>query len=376
MLFMALAAWPSDALSAVSSARLGSEEHRQAMVAQIEAALERNVAAEARSRRGVKAPDVGGNTCASGKLLPEFYLLGVKNSATTSLFVDLGYRGVVAAPGKDWWYKEWQFFQQYSNMPLAEQQALWLSSLPDCPRNRTVMGDLSTTNIFVVQLPSDLAWSQTLGYPARSDLDYTTWDTPRLIRKFHHEAGGTMPKFLLMLREPLARTQSEYYHTLPLKNCNGCIVNGSFVDSFATNVALLQLKPPQISDWFWKGFYSRQIEEYLKYFSAERFLFVPNREYFAIDPRGFSSTVLSWLGIEAEPWSQAYHANSHSKPALDKELPPGTASREAYQAFMAPESERLVRTLALAHAQGAQLAGYAGPPGDVAAVRAWLERGW
>lgn len=372
----------AEGLTSISTAQFSSEERQQAIAAQIAAALAQQRAdAPAPVRRhgssvGTHAGEARENNCAGGKLFPEFYVLGAKNTATSSLWADLRDRGVWAAPGT-FDVKEWLAFQKYSNLPQLIQQAIWMESMPECPEEPRVMADFSVTNLFDVQLPSDLAWSMELGYPSRSEMDYKNWDTARLIRKFHDEAGAREPKFVIMLREPLERVQSEYYHTLPLKNCRGCMVNNSFVDSFATNVALLQQKPPQVSDWFWKSFYSRQIEEFLRYFDPKQFLFVPDKEYFAIKPAAFSASLLSWLNLDAQPWTEASHENEHtSRPPLDVELPPGTPTREAYEAFMAPENARLLSTLVKAHAFGATLAGYPGALGDATGVAAWLQRGW
>mmetsp|Transcript_77107 Transcript_77107/g.233723 ORF Transcript_77107/g.233723 Transcript_77107/m.233723 type:complete len:188 (+) Transcript_77107:3-566(+) len=180
--------------------------------------------------------------------------------------------------------------------------------------------------------------------------------------------------------EPLARTQSDYYHTLMmhnlLHNCRGCVTNGSFAEALAFNVGQLQQSPPQVTDWFWKAFYARQVEEYLRHFDAAQFSFVPNRQYFALNPQGFSAALLERLGIHAAPWAEASHSNSHKKPALESELPPGSAPREAFEAFFAAEEQRLVSALARAQLGGAWLAGYEGPPGDEAGVKAWLEASW
>jgi len=325
-----------------------------------------------------KAPADEAINCAMGKLLPEFYVLGAKNTATTSLYNDLNARGVVAAPGGAFKDKEWQFFKRTASLPEVRMGPLWLQSLPTCPETRQVMADFSVTNLFVVPLPSDLTWSKELGYPAKnSQQPPDLFDSARHIRQFHFFTGGRTPRFVILLREPLEHAQSEYYHTRPLKNCLGCMANSTFPDSLLANTALLRLRPPQVTDWMWKSFYSRQIEEYLKWFDPGQFYFVPFRQYIAVDPPAFSKSLLSWLGVEGEPWSEASHENEHSdRPPLDEELPRGSPVRAAFEAALEPENQRLARTLAMAHAQGARLAGFAGPSGDAAAVRAWLDASW
>mmetsp|Transcript_78263 Transcript_78263/g.181584 ORF Transcript_78263/g.181584 Transcript_78263/m.181584 type:complete len:354 (-) Transcript_78263:49-1110(-) len=316
------------------------------------------------------------SNCAFGKVIPEFYVLGAKNTATTSLSNDLRERGVWAAPRNK--AKEWQFFLRSDSLPDDEELlASWLAQLPECRKKRRVLADFSVTNLFANQLPADFEWSPQVGYAGRRHRAPDMWATAQRINHFHRTAGPATvpPKFVVMLRDPLARTQSEYYHTLPLQNCRGCMAKDNFVDSFALNVELLRHK--QMSDWFWKSFYARQIEPYEQEFNASQFMFVPNKEYFAFDPSGFSSELLSWLELpNAQPWEKASVANSHTKPLLDAELPPDHPARVTYQELMEPECQRLVQLLSRMHKRGAMLPGYTGPSGDEVAVRAWLENGW
>lgn len=315
------------------------------------------------------------NTCGRGKLLPEFYVLGEKNTATTSLSADLRSLGVVPAPVGE--AKEWLFFQKYAMPEEDKMMEQWLDALPECPTERKVLADFSVPNAYTVPLPSDLAWSQYYGYSTRRNTDETSWNTPRYVKDWYAKAGAEAPRFVAMLRDPLERIQSEYYHTLPLHNCFGCMANDTFAESFALNVELLKHSPMQLSDWFWKSFYGRHVEAWLEQFDASHFAFVPFREYISIDPPAFSQNLISFLGLEGTPWKEASHENSHeARPPLDEELPPSSPSRVAFEALMAPENDRLVKALARAHRGGAWLAGYSGATGDEAQVRAWLEHGW
>jgi len=322
--------------------------------------------------------------CKDSKLIPEVYVLGAKNTATSSLYNDLHEHSVTPAPHLSQkppepgsLRKEWTFFKAHAGEESLE--ALWSDSLPACPSGaRKVMADFSVTNLFTFQLPSDLRWSTEFGYPSKEKKGAVeSWDTARRILEFSGSAGSAL-KMLVMLREPLERIQSEYYHTLELRNCMGCMANGSFAESFKTNVELLKHSPPEVTDWFWKSFYARHIEEFLRYFDAAQFMFVPMRQY--IDPStspAFSRALLNWLDISEEPWKEASHKNEHEdRPPLDSELETRSASRRAFQAFMDVENRRLVSILAKAHVSGAQLAGYSGKPGDLEQTRRWLESSW
>mmetsp|Transcript_83052 Transcript_83052/g.251786 ORF Transcript_83052/g.251786 Transcript_83052/m.251786 type:complete len:376 (-) Transcript_83052:91-1218(-) len=316
-----------------------------------------------------RASSDGGSACRDGRLIPEFYLIGCKNTGSTSLSVDLRARGVLAAPRDK--HKEWQFFRRKAAVPVARQERKWLESMPRCPSNRTVMADFSMTNYFTVPFPDDLRMA-----PGLFDPTHEAWNTPTLIRQFSGDAAKKL-HFMILPREPLDRVQSDYYQSIPVGSCSSCTVHDNFADSFGFNAQLLQQSPPQVSIWFWRSMYARHLEEWLKHFDAAQFIFTPFRQYISVDPPAFSASLLSRLRIEAEPWLEASHENAHTdKQPLDVELPPGSASRQAFLSFFAAENERLVKLLARAHLAGAWLPGYSGVPGDESHVRAWLESSW
>mmetsp|Transcript_66629 Transcript_66629/g.206401 ORF Transcript_66629/g.206401 Transcript_66629/m.206401 type:complete len:386 (-) Transcript_66629:91-1248(-) len=318
-----------------------------------------------------RASSGGSSLCKDGRLIPEFYLIGCKNTGSSSLFADLSARGVIPAPGGP--HKEWQYFRRNARegTPVAEEERTWLHSMPQCPSNRTVMGDFSMTNYFTVPFPDDLRMA-----PGLFDPTHEAWNTPTLIRQFSGDAAKKL-QFMILLREPLDRVQSDYYQSIPVGSCSSCTVHDNFADSFGFNAQLLQQSPPQVSIWFWRSMYARHLEEWLKHFDAAQFIFTPFRQYISVDPPTFSASLLSRLRIQAEPWLEASHENVHyDKQPLDVELPPGSASRQAFQAFFAAENERLVKLLARAHLAGAWLPGYSGVPGDESHVRAWLESSW
>eukprot|EP00406_Dinophysis_acuminata_P028402 CAMPEP_0179350106 /NCGR_PEP_ID=MMETSP0797-20121207/74583_1 /TAXON_ID=47934 /ORGANISM="Dinophysis acuminata, Strain DAEP01" /LENGTH=211 /DNA_ID=CAMNT_0021065005 /DNA_START=102 /DNA_END=734 /DNA_ORIENTATION=- len=199
------------------------------------------------------------NLCVDGKLLPRLYVLGAKNSGTSSLWSDLKSGGVWTAPanGKE---KEWFFFKvlwQHTNATNEDAvRSLWLSSFLACPESGTLMGDFTVPNLFVVPVPPGFRHSAEFGFPAKHD-SVALWDTAALLRRFY---GGEARRvqFVIMLREePLARMQSEYYHTRSLHNCMGCMANETFADSLDLSTALATRSPPEVTDWLWKSMYAR-----------------------------------------------------------------------------------------------------------------------
>jgi len=315
----------------------------------------------------------GENYCAKGKLVPEFYVLGAKNAGTTSLAHDLMHLGVMATPRN--MDKEWNLFKARADDPGLEDR--FFASLPWCPSEQTVLGDFSATTLFAVPMPSDLTWSRDYGCPAKHTDNVGAWDAARLIHQLHATAGDRKPRLVVLLRDPLSRMQSEYYHTKPKFNCLGCMANATFAESLAFSADLLQHHPPEVTDWIWKSMYARHIENFLQYFDATQFMFVPSQEYYKLNPQAFSQSLLSWLGLHGEPWREASHDNQHlDRPPLESELPLDSPARLAFERAIAPENRRLVRVLAGAQRAGARMVGYAGEPGDEEQLRAWLEGAW
>lgn len=340
--------------------------------------------------KNVNKPSGQTRFCKKGKLVPEFYVLGVQNSATTSFSTDLlKTLQVLPAPGNT--PKEWNYFYSLN----ASDEDRWSNSLIACPPSgRLVMTDFSVANIYTIPLPSDLQWSSSFGFPNHMHLgfkpmetDCEAWNTPKFIHQFSGHLSGNL-KMMIMLREPLARIHSEYYHSkqyswiekltkIPFQKCFGCSANHTFVESFRHNVNLLQQTPPQLSDWFWKSFYARQVEEFLKYFDAAQFMFVPMRIYTASQTADFSQDLLQRLDINATGWKAASHLNDHvNKPALDSEMPPTHETRKAYQALMKSENDRLVSVISKAQLGGAWLPEFSGTQGDQKDVWSWLESNW
>mmetsp|Transcript_87817 Transcript_87817/g.256687 ORF Transcript_87817/g.256687 Transcript_87817/m.256687 type:complete len:343 (-) Transcript_87817:136-1164(-) len=304
--------------------------------------------------------------CGHGKLLPELYVLGPMSTATSSLWLDISKAGFITAPDNR--TKEWNFFWSSAGTPVNEMYENWFSSLAPCPQERAVMVDLSVTNIATVPSPPDLALVSKVA---------PKWNAPALISRFHREVSDRDPHLMVMLRDPLVRIHSEYYFYLKsLRWTEGRAASSTFARVFAADVALLDRRPPLVAESLWKSLTARGVEAYLGHFPAARFMFVPMSEY-TQRSANFSAGLFKRLGIQADPWEAASHTNERThRPALDEELPPSSPARRAYEAFMAPEIDRLVSLLADAHAQGAWLAGYEGEVGNRSEVRRWLLAGW
>jgi len=238
------------------------------------------------------------------------------------------------------------------------------------------MGDFSTMSLPTVPMPNDLHWDPDKGYGSdfRSNEVPDRWNTPQRLVDYHGAQAKNLTMIVLM-REPLSRTQSEWYHTRARENCAGCMAGNTFKDALAFNIRLLEQH--NVSDWFWKNLYARQLEGYLNYFNASQFIIIPFKRYAFLDTFNVSKVLVERLGLDISPWDRARHSNYHyEKPPLDSELPVSAIERQDYQRLMAPENARLVRLLTGAHLNGMELLGFSGSPGDEQAVQTWLESSW
>lgn len=324
---------------------------------------------------GMSRNATGENMCIDGKLVSELYVLGTKNSATSSLYMDLKPRGIKNMPD-DGESKEWPFFLGGGNCT----RELWLRKHKKCPPTPAHMVDWSVVNLFTVPMPPDLTHSVIYGFPRKDGpvsevltVPHSTfsWNTPALLAQFY---GGSAQKlrFVVLLREPLARAQSEWYHTHKLKNCLGCMARDNFVDALEFTAQLALQSPPEITDLLWKSMYARHIEGWLKHFPAPKFTFIPYRYYTDVYTRDVAQLFIKQLGMHhVSPWTKAGHENFHLKPALLVELPMKHTARALFSKFMSPENARLVDVLQRCGKDGGHLFKLEGGP-----VKEWLERGW
>lgn len=133
-----------------------------------------------------------GNLCMHGRLVPIMYLIGAQKSATSSFAEEFaqGYNVVLPEMG-NWTADQRMFFSKelhFFDHPERYNQGMnfWLSHWPTCPRTHMVAAEFT---------PSYLS----------------TWETPQRIRDVYGSLVGHIT-FLVILREPLSRLQSSFYH--------------------------------------------------------------------------------------------------------------------------------------------------------------------
>lgn len=254
-------------------------------------------------------------------------------------------------------------------------KSAWFRKLLDCPEQSAIMADFSVPNLWMVPMAPGFKHSRIFGYPLKGDHPQN-WNSPEVLHKFYGDQSQRVV-FVINLREPLERMQSEWYHTRKLYNCIGCMMSSSFAKALKLNAKLALKEEPEITDWMWKSMYARQIEEYIKIWDPSQFIIIPFRRYVSFDTRNVSTSLIKRLHLRLEPWSEAAHDNEHEKrPPLTDEAPEGSETRNLYYEFMVNENKRLVEILAGAHLKGMELEGYTGRPGDADDTWQWLQASW
>jgi len=314
-----------------------------------------------------------GNVCKQGKLLPELYLLGAKNTASSSLSQDLRDRGILAAPdgqhGKEWNYLKGLQDNAggISNLSPSVVESGFYDALLPCPSDdvHTTVADFSVMNAAFVDVSPRFQHS--------GKWENETFNTPLLVSELYGKLSSQL-KFTLTVREPLSRTQSEYYHTLPLGNCPGCMLGSSFNESIGINVEIASNSTPTaVTDWLMKSLYAVELEEWLKYFDAQQFLVIPYRQY--TDNTMETSALLSeFFDYPMDAWAEASHGNSHEHPLLEDDI--SAENSAAFQELFADENQRFVEVLAEAQVNGLLLANYEGSEGSKEEISQWLQDSW
>jgi len=315
------------------------------------------------------------NLCAEGRLLPELYLLGAPKCGTTSLAHDLQDSGMAAAlwTDKDE-AKEFHFFD-CAYVPCSPRwlgtRELWLEKLPSCPDERSVLADYTPHNLRLVSLPPGVNPStQAQGI-----------ELPSMLARWYGEPMRQRLVFVVLLGEPLQRSQSAYYHA-KAENFIGVwhtIPEGpTFEESLRKDLRAAQASPPSYSDaGLWANMYSRHLTGFLRHFAASQFIVVPMMAYL----HGGGSIICEELSrrlamdlCRMGDWEHSPHENSHDHPLLEEDISP--ALRADFEDFMRPEHENLLEVLAEAHQDGMQLVNYSGAMGSKAEIDVWLRRLW
>jgi len=361
-------------------------------------ALERATAARAGPATGGEA----GNLCIQGKQVPELYLLGEPASGTTSMSEDLMAEGVIAAVQTDyderpWWHqpppgmwvaphgglkltKERHFFDDWLELYKPTDPRLlpdFLSQLPACSQVREVVADLSAINLQMTPMPRG-ANSTGFSYADLRGPDLPYVNVPWMLRQVYGSSGSRLA-FIVILREPLDRMHSAWYHAQQidfLAVCSDCKAL-SFVEALTATLDRFEQTPRKYDDWLWHSMPSLQLPWWHSEFDARQLYILGTRAYGRSGFGPLCEALEPALGVD---WAcnmirEPRHSNTHHHRSLAEE-PISAALELQFNRTFGPDTRRLVDELASLQSQGATLVGYQGAAGSVRDVEAWLRQAW
>lgn len=299
---------------------------------------------------------------------------------------DLLGTGIEAVGDENW--KEFHFFDsrmqwgRWGSGGLDREMAHWRASLPGCGEGdkRRVAADLTPSYMRMVPLPDGIAPNggmPPMNYDEAGHPEVGTINLPQVLDHFYDGLAGRVT-FLVMLREPLARMQSAYYAA---KACSfKCICMGCKSENFseALDSHLHKAMRQRVSDWIWTSTYAAQIEGWLTVFQPSQLVVVPYLVYVSGDKDSICRAVSSRTGYQMDCDSRgdpAAHEWDNRHPSLLEDVP-SQALLDSWNAYMGPEVDRLVATLARAQVGGATLVSFAGTAGSEADIRQWLVSSW
>lgn len=304
------------------------------------------------------------NVCMYGRFVPEFILIGVVKAATTSFAANLRQSNGIIFPsrcpdgepglcehGTD---KEGHFFDMYRGLgPYYMSE-----SFPKCRHDvRMVATDESPRYMLDRNVPATIAnWYGTLQL--------------RL-------------KFIILLRDPVARFQSDYYQA---KKADWCVdyryysfkeIVKSILNSNTWNHYTGGFFG--CSDRLEASLYPDAVRRWFTVFPSKQFAIVPF--LFLVDSgthgRSNKSVVQSvWYSLGVEPGANVdiFHYNSYPHPTLETDLGVNVTKtfRDLLWKYYGPQH---LATVFVQH-PGARLFGYRGGLNDVNAMTRWLENNW
>lgn len=335
----------------------------------------------------------GTSLCHDGKVVPRLYVIGGMKCATSSLAVSLRKVGVGAVPDNK--AKEWQYIYKtarFTRMSMEQVKHDWMRQLPSCPKSDfQIWGDFSVFTSELVPVPHGLRHHPTMGEDSKPYLNKDAelkWFAPELISYIHGPATRNQLTIALLMREPLARMQSEYYYWMqkkpPIKflegACAGCNYHGKHGQSANFSEALKltiqearKATPKQVTDWLWRSIYFPTVVEFMRVFDATQLLFIPFHQY-VLHQHQTCKKLKERLGFASECWSDDEHILGSMHPSLEKDVDAETIAD--FNDMIDTENLQLVKHLTEAHAAGSWLAGYDGSVGDEAHVKRWLDASW
>mmetsp|Transcript_27547 Transcript_27547/g.50453 ORF Transcript_27547/g.50453 Transcript_27547/m.50453 type:complete len:429 (+) Transcript_27547:107-1393(+) len=342
--------------------------------------------------------------CWRHKVLPNVFVLGAQKAGTSFMADVLRASGVVNvqdyAPKINRYKKEWHFFDkamwlrrkgQWNFQSVAKA---WYGSFPDCGTKvwrshrteRSVslqsaslrLADFTPVNLCLTN-PGHWYGSRIPVAIQSTRFNATAIDLPLTLSHLYGAASGQV-RFIVQLREPLARMQSAWY-------MHGRQGKGRRFPKFRQELrfVLKQWSNSIIDEGLWRGLYGRQLQAWFVHFHASQFSIIPYRYMnslhydTAVVCRAIAGHLKHPLRCShfkrlARTFTKRSGKSHH--PSLETDVPPDLLSQVWDK--LSNETKLLEAALKHAHQRGAVMPYL--HPGVKAellqTVRTWLQRGW
>jgi len=285
-----------------------------------------------------------------GHLAPTFYLIGAQKAGTSTFARDLGHSKQIVKPWvlkgeREYYFKELHAYGEDGNYEMGKQH--WLNHFPKCH-------NLDKATHFV-------AWDCTP--------NYLTWpQVPSQIRDRYGEDSWRL-QFAVMLREPIARMHSAYYHFLSHGNQTGF---DRYLDNLldAPEEKLMWYNTP-----FTYGLYATYLQRWFEQFDSSQFFILPYHLY--TSSKESAQEVLERVMHKLHVKGSEAHGgkvNSHNHIKLEKDVKPEKLNRLREMTYRrGGDPAKIAEVLSRSKAE---LYGFQGERHDKEAILQWLTKNW
>jgi len=317
--------------------------------------------------------------CMHGHQVPELYLLGPQKAGSSTVAADMELGGVeismVHGVGKANSRATPKEIYSFNN------HCRWFSAHADGSGTCDVMTEADEV-AWASEFCNECHWTGVF-YPTLADftpINLRLAGLPNLMANLYHEQKSKL-KFVILLRNPLERMQSGYYHFQDQENLAGDF--RTWVQHVITRAEKSKAKGwsdgierEYYMDQFLQSLISFHLKSWLEFFEPSQFQLVPMKEYFtnvSFRRETLSDMKRNW-GIKVEPSNikTLEYKNSRSHPTLLEENVEPLIQELNYK-FFGPEHHSLVKLLAETMPKGLTLSGYTGRPDSAQEIGQFLE---
>jgi len=290
------------------------------------------------------------NLCMGGRIAPSVFLIGVQKAATTTFAARLAASPSLKLGQK----KELHFFdseQTYNDMGGVPG---YLSHFPKCAADRRLVGFEASPTYFSSKF------------------------APMAIRNMYGQTANQL-KFVIIIRDPLRRIQSEFYHAKSLcQNATDVVWDMHVCNTNFSSYLEIGVDAQSNSGSFYLSNYKAHFPRWFRVFASSQFIIVPMK-YVTLPFQRKTEYVVTerfheymWRILHVEGVAKtAHHLNKHTHPSLHEDVEPHVLAKANKFLSYRSGSKRLA-TLFLNH--NATLWGCSSC--NLSSAIRWLELNW